>query len=355
MREIMHPPYSRHISQNREGNVKISCALQEFYPSITPFAQTARKLVSMEITPGDIARMVKRTMRDPKHTLKTSSQNEKPADAAADTADSRHHHKLAYFRYTDPDTSYEALLEDDDDTPVYSSQTPHSSVEIRPHGEYSYGSDDPHSLLTAVYEELLKEEADTDIDDGSLSPENGTEQISSDGRSPATPAVMAGRRENSATFPSLDNRNLPIAREYSAGGLIFDGNNHVAIIARHSRSGHLEWCLPKGHIEKGETPEQTAVREVHEETGILGEVVDSIATIDYWFTGTTQRVHKLVHHYVLRQTGGELSVEGDPDHEAEDAIWVNFDDLADILSYPNERRIVWLYSRKSKKAHETDE
>ncbi|MBF1677326.1 MAG: NUDIX hydrolase [Scardovia wiggsiae] len=308
----------------------------------------------MEITPGDIARMVKRAMRDPKHTLKTSSQNEKPADAA-DTADGRHHHKLAYFRYTDPDTSYEALLEDDDDTPVYSSQTPHSSVEIRPHGEYSYGSDDPHSLLTAVYEELLKEEADTDIDDGSLGPENGTEQISSDGRSPATPAVMAGRRENSATFPSLDNRNLPIAREYSAGGLIFDGNNHVAIIARHSRSGHLEWCLPKGHIEKGETPEQTAVREVHEETGILGEVVDSIATIDYWFTGTTQRVHKLVHHYVLRQTGGELSVEGDPDHEAEDAIWVDFDDLADILSYPNERRIVWLYSRKSKKAHETDE
>ncbi len=162
----------------------------------------------MEITPGDIARMVKRAMRDPKHTLKTSSQNEKPADAA-DTADGRHHHKLAYFRYTDPDTSYEALLEDDDDTPVYSSQTPHSSVEIRPHGEYSYGSDDPHSLLTAVYEELLKEEADTDIDDGSLGPENGTEQISSDGRSPATPAVMAGRRENSATFPSLDNRNLP--------------------------------------------------------------------------------------------------------------------------------------------------
>ena len=57
---------------------------------------------------------------------------------------------------------------------------------------------------------------------------------------------------------------------------------------------------------------QTAVREVHEETGILGEVVDSIATIDYWFTGTSQRVHKLVHHFALRQIGGELTVEGDP-------------------------------------------
>ena len=50
-------------------------------------------------------------------------------------------------------------------------------------------------------------------------------------------------------------------------------------------------------------------------------MVDSIATIDYWFTGTSQRVHKLVHHFALRQIGGELTVEGDPDHEAEDAIW----------------------------------
>ena len=93
-------------------------------------------------------------------------------------------------------------------------------------------------------------------------------------------------------------------------------------------------------------PQQTAVREVHEETGILGEVIDSIATIDYWFTGTTQRVHKLVHHFALKQTGGELTVEGDPDHEAEDAIWVRFEDLDGVLSYPNERKIAWLYARK---------
>lgn len=163
-----------------------------------------------------------------------------------------------------------------------------------------------------------------------------------------TPAMMPRRRtgDRPTTFASLDAQELPIVREYSAGGLVFDARGRVAIIARHSRSGHLEWCLPKGHIEKGETPQQTAVREVHEETGILGEVVDSIATIDYWFTGTSQRVHKLVHHFALRQIGGELTVEGDPDHEAEDAIWVDFADLDDVLSYPNERKIAWLYARK---------
>lgn len=166
-----------------------------------------------------------------------------------------------------------------------------------------------------------------------------------------TPAIMAHRRAigNLSTFASLDNQELPVVREYSAGGLTFDDKNQVAIIARHSRSGHLEWCLPKGHIEKGETPEQTAVREVHEETGILGEVQESIATIDYWFTGTNQRIHKLVHHFVLKQTGGFLTVDGDPDHEAEQAAWVRFDDLESVLSYPNERKIVWLYARKIKK------
>ena len=163
-----------------------------------------------------------------------------------------------------------------------------------------------------------------------------------------SPANMPPRRtsDGPTTFASLDAQELPVVREYSAGGLVFDERGRVAIIARHSRSGHLEWCLPKGHIEKGETPQQTAVREVHEETGILGEVVDSIATIDYWFTGTTQRVHKLVHHFALRQTGGHLTVEGDPDHEAEDAIWVDFTDLDSVLSYPNERKIAWLYARK---------
>ncbi|BDR55425.1 hypothetical protein KIMH_15360 [Bombiscardovia apis] len=165
-----------------------------------------------------------------------------------------------------------------------------------------------------------------------------------------TPAVMPQHKQETGptSFASLETQDLPVVREYSAGGLIFDDSHRVAIIARHSRSGHLEWCLPKGHIEKGETPEQTAVREVHEETGILGEVVDSIATIDYWFTGTNQRVHKLVHHFVLQQTGGDLTVEGDPDHEAENAIWVKFEDLADVLSYPNERKIAWLYAKKTK-------
>ncbi len=254
----------------------------------------------------------------------------------------------------------DSMNSSEDGEPVYSSQTPHSSVEIHPHGDYGVHDGNPQAILTTMYEELLKEEAgasltDSDSDQSDSAYSEQDSLADSDSTSPAaTPAVMARKRQGSGTFPSLDSRSLPIVREYSAGGLVFDDRNRVAIIVRHSRSGHIEWCIPKGHIEEGETPDQTAVREVHEETGIMGKVVDSIATIDYWFTGTTQRVHKLVHHYVLKQIGGHLTVEGDPDHEAEDAIWVDFNDLQEVLSYPNERRIAWLYARKNKKAHEAD-
>ncbi len=196
-------------------------------------------------------------------------------------------------------------------------------------------------------------------DDGtaqdSESPEDNLQKTSS--FSGVSPALMPPRRQadTPTTFASLDAQDLPIIREYSAGGLVFDSLGRVAIIARHSRSGHLEWCLPKGHIEKGETPQETAVREIHEETGIVGEVVDSIATIDYWFTGTTHRVHKLVHHFALRYVSGDLSVLGDPDHEAEDAIWVNFKELNAILSYPNERKIAWLYAKKAHRRSNSEE
>lgn len=131
--------------------------------------------------------------------------------------------------------------------------------------------------------------------------------------------------------------------ETSAGGLVVRVANRVAytaVISRRNRSGRLEWCLPKGHLEGEETPEQAAVREIAEETGIIGHVLRHLATIDYWFSGDDRRVHKVVHHFLLEALGGELTVENDPDHEAEDVAWVALDDVASRLAYPNERRVV---------------
>ncbi|MFN8074368.1 MAG: NUDIX hydrolase [Kineosporiaceae bacterium] len=140
----------------------------------------------------------------------------------------------------------------------------------------------------------------------------------------------------------FSRRRVTTVEETSAGGIVVDTTGELAraaVIARHNRAGRLEWCLPKGHLEGEETAEQAAVREIREETGIQGEVIATLGSIDYWFVVEGRRVHKLVHHYLLRATGGELSIEGDPDQEATDVAWVPMAELAALLAFPNERRI----------------
>lgn len=129
--------------------------------------------------------------------------------------------------------------------------------------------------------------------------------------------------------------------ETSAGGLVvdLDGTPRAALIARFNRAGRLEWCLPKGHLEAGETPQDAAVREIAEETGITGRVVASLGSIDYWFSAEGRRIHKKVHHFLLEATGGLITIENDPDHEAVDVAWVPLDELGSRLAFPNERRI----------------
>jgi 8-oxo-dGTP pyrophosphatase MutT (NUDIX family) len=135
---------------------------------------------------------------------------------------------------------------------------------------------------------------------------------------------------------------LPTVQELSAGGIVVDVAGdppRAAVIARLNRAGRVEWCLPKGHLEEGETPEEAAVREIAEETGIVGRVVGSLGTIDYWFSAEGRRVHKSVHHYLLVAVGGTLSVDGDPDQEAIDVAWVPLAELSGLLAFSNERRI----------------
>jgi 8-oxo-dGTP pyrophosphatase MutT (NUDIX family) len=120
---------------------------------------------------------------------------------------------------------------------------------------------------------------------------------------------------------------------------IRDGQALIAIIARRNRAGRVEWCLPKGHVEEGETLAEAAAREVAEETGIEGRVLIELGTIDYWFATSTNRIHKFVHHYLLEAVGGELTIENDPDQEAIDVAWIRLDEVHRRLTVPNERRI----------------
>ncbi|MCV7107767.1 NUDIX hydrolase [Mycolicibacterium chitae] len=159
-----------------------------------------------------------------------------------------------------------------------------------------------------------------------------------------TPNVVAAARP--AAQPGKSRRARPprlrTVHETSAGGLVIDGidgprdEQSAALIGRIDRRGRMLWSLPKGHIEQGETAEQTAIREVAEETGIQGTVLAALGSIDYWFVTEGRRVHKTVHHYLLRFAGGELS---DEDVEVSEVAWVPLSELPARLAYADERRL----------------
>ncbi|MDK8844044.1 NUDIX hydrolase [Corynebacterium striatum] len=137
--------------------------------------------------------------------------------------------------------------------------------------------------------------------------------------------------------------------ETSAGGLVVsglaeavDGDNvdlsriYVALIGRLDRRGRLLWSMPKGHVENGEDKHVTAEREVWEETGIHGKVFADLGMIDYWFVSDGVRIHKTVHHHLLRFVDGILN---DEDPEVTEVSWVPVSELIEHLAYADERKL----------------
>jgi 8-oxo-dGTP pyrophosphatase MutT (NUDIX family) len=115
----------------------------------------------------------------------------------------------------------------------------------------------------------------------------------------------------------------------------------VALIARRSAGGELQWTLPKGTQEPGESITDTAMREVREETGLEVELLVELDTIDYWFVWTPEqtRYHKFVHHFLMHATGGDPSRH---DTESEEARWFSIDEAKRVMAFDNERHLLEL-------------
>ena len=152
---------------------------------------------------------------------------------------------------------------------------------------------------------------------------------------------MTPRKPAGSTSPRTASAKLPVRDQVSAGGVVFRRDNERIDVVIVAVGGQNRWQLPKGLVEKDETPEIAAVREAREEGGIDSEVVEHIETVEYWYAGLDGgervRFHKRVHFFLLRYLSGDTS---NHDWEVSEARWVPIDDAKNQLAFDNERRVV---------------
>jgi len=149
----------------------------------------------------------------------------------------------------------------------------------------------------------------------------------------------APARTNSRTNPRTYAKRVD---EVSAGGLVIDTTGKLGLLIgrrdqKDSSGKKILWSLPKGHIEEGETPEQAALREVAEETGIQSEIEKSLGIIDFWFMAGGKRIHKTVHHYLFRESGGLLAAQ---ESEVDEVAWFPLGEIIEKLAYPDEKKLI---------------
>jgi 8-oxo-dGTP pyrophosphatase MutT (NUDIX family) len=120
--------------------------------------------------------------------------------------------------------------------------------------------------------------------------------------------------------------------ETSYGGLVVRGEDVLVIRPR----GRRVLGLPKGGPEPRETPEETAAREVREETGVVATVREPIGDVEYWYRRGGHRVFKTVHFFLCDYVSGSTD---DHDHEVDEARWMPLREARTALSYPGERAL----------------
>jgi 8-oxo-dGTP pyrophosphatase MutT (NUDIX family) len=130
--------------------------------------------------------------------------------------------------------------------------------------------------------------------------------------------------------------------EVSAGGLVIDTTGTMGLLIgrydhKDATGKRVLWSLPKGHIEAGESPEQAAIREVAEETGINSAITKSLGVIDFWFMAGGKRIHKTVHHFLFTEVDGILLAQ---ESEVDEVSWFPLAEIVDRLAYPDEKKLI---------------
>ena len=116
-----------------------------------------------------------------------------------------------------------------------------------------------------------------------------------------------------------------------------DGCVAVVVPVRRAAGGRRVLALPKGHVERGETAAQAAEREVREETGMAGDLVDELGEVRYWYQRGGRKIPKLVTFFLFDYRSGS---DADHDTEIEEVRWLPLPDAARDLTYKGEREMV---------------
>ncbi|HSE81460.1 MAG TPA: NUDIX domain-containing protein [Gaiellaceae bacterium] len=129
-------------------------------------------------------------------------------------------------------------------------------------------------------------------------------------------------------------------REISAGGVVVRRLRGGWRLAAIRPGGKDVWALPKGLIAPGEDPAATAAREVREETGVDGRLVEKLGDVRYVYTWQGERVFKIVSFYLFRYARGRLGdIPPEHAHEVDAARWLPLEDAPRLLAYGGEREM----------------
>jgi 8-oxo-dGTP pyrophosphatase MutT (NUDIX family) len=165
---------------------------------------------------------------------------------------------------------------------------------------------------------------------------SGTKQR---GGTPHAAKTAGGARGSKSgdTKRSARRQKIPTTREVSAGGVVYrktDNDLEVVLASRRTRRGQLAWGLAKGGIEKGETKEDAAIREVREETGMTAVIEADLGDTKYMYVWDDIRIRKTVHFFLMRHTGGNVD---DRDDEMEEIRWFPMERAIKRAAYRGER------------------
>lgn len=129
--------------------------------------------------------------------------------------------------------------------------------------------------------------------------------------------------------------NRPTVERPSAGGVVFRPSGRILLLQREDES---RWCLPKGGVEEGESPEEAALREIREETGLVCTLAGHLTDIRYQFYWPPDRLNydKTVRYFLAEVVGGGVKLErGFRGHR-----WCTEKMALALLYYENDKRVV---------------